>query len=150
MKYLIWVLGIVLSLGFNNNVAEAASSDSSDEILIEENNSLSRAVKEFSGTATDKITIYSPSFNVQSLGYADIKFNYVSPQKYNVDFSVTIQRYDLINGWVGTSYNNLVATSSTKTYSTRIFFSNKTGPYRVSIGTPESFGVKITNGMVTY
>lgn len=162
MKHLILVLGIVLSFGFNNKAVGASSLDLSSGALdegdsvyvipiVEDMYSFyeARGAVGFAGTANHQRDITSGDLDM--LGdYIDVYFDYVSPQKYNVGFNFAIQRNTGANGWVDVVSNNFTATSSTKTYNSRHYFSNKQGPFRVLIRTDEAFGVKITNGKVTY
>ena len=102
----------------------------------------------FDGTATPNNSIRSNNFNMP--GILKVYFDYVSPQKYDVDFSVTLQRYDTIKGWINLTYNNFTAKSTTKSYGYGFHSSNTKGPFRIVVGTPDACGVKITNSSVTY
>lgn len=160
MRYLVLILGIVVSLGFNNKVADA-SFDLSSSTLNEGNDvyvmpviknmySLygARASVSFSGTATHQIDVISKNFSMPAV--TTISFDYVSPQNYEVGFSYNIQRYSAATGWVDEVGDNLVAKSTTKSYTTYVAFSNQTGPFRLIIRTGDARGVKITNGKVSY
>lgn len=161
MRYLVLILGIIVSLSFNNKIVNASSFDLSSSISGEENDIYvvpvikdlysfyeARAFVKFSGTATHQIDVISPEFSMP--GVTAISFDYESPQKYDVGFSYDIQRYSATTGWVDVMGENLVAKSSIKNYTTAYAFSNQTGPFRLVIRTDDARGVKITNGKVTY
>ncbi len=162
MKRLILVLGVIISMGINYETIEASTSTVSSEFLDEESGvyiipslnvdsfyeSRALANVKFSGTTTHQIDVISPNFRAPQ--FVQVTFNYESPQKYEIQFSYTLQAYSATKGWIDVSSSNLVATSKTKRFASDFYyFSNKTGPYRVIIRTGDARGVKIIDGRVS-
>lgn len=168
LKNLILVLSVVISIGSSYKTIEASSLDVSSqlssEFLDEESgvyiiprtsvnvNSFyeGRAIStaSFSGTATHQNDVVSSNFSAPQ--FVHVTFNYVSPQKYDIEFSYTLQQYSATKGWTDVDSSNLVAKSTSKGFSSGYYyFSDQSGPYRVIIRTGDARGVKITSGKVS-
>lgn len=167
MKKIKLILGIVISLVLAPHTAEASFTKLANlnTLIVDEENDIyvweitsppvsyyeSRAtvtLATFNGTAIPQESIKSGNFNMPST--LKVYFNYVSPQKYDVDFCVRFQRYDTIKGWIDLTTNNFIAKSTTKSYGYGVYSSNTKGPFRIVVETPDVWGVKITNSSVTY
>lgn len=165
MKYLVMIFCAIFSVGLVEKTVEASTSDSVYFVETEDNVKVdvqifdpfevsfleSRADVRFSGTAAAEEDLISPSFPAKN-NYT-VTFDYVSPQTYDVPFSATLQRWDnAAIGWVNDTYTDLTAKASSKTAKLGYALGSvsTSSKYRIVITTDMAYGVKITNGKVTY